>query len=281
MSTRRNSAKRQLVLNNVQVQKKKRQQMTIESFWSPLASIRISPPIATLMLGHDILPAGAEVLLQTPKTVVWCIRDFDSKHSYKDFVHLPLVSRPEVQLRAGKKGNANRDAAMYFLRDLQALETNEDTSDLALKSHIYKDVLIRPSKDNTQQEIDSMKATCSVGNACKSLVDYDFNGTYANRYRDGNDCIGSHFDKEVRPGELVISVAYGATRIFRLRQKPSKKIVMDIEQKSGMLICMTGWCQVEFKHEVPVQKKVLTPRISLTFRRHARLLPTYNDNQGE
>ena len=106
-------------------------------------------------------------------------------------------------------------------------------------------------------------------NVVNKLYNTDFNGILVNRYKTGLDYISAHSDDETGlDNSGVIAISYGAKRIFRIRDKKTKKIVKDIPLESYSIIHMGGDFQKEFTHEVPVQKKVLDERISFTFRKH-------------
>lgn len=99
----------------------------------------------------------------------------------------------------------------------------------------------------------------------------EFNSVLVNRYVDGSKSIGAHSDDERfldRSRKLVVGLSFGATRTFRVREKRTKRIVLDVEQEPGMLVGMEGDFQSEFVHEVPCRLRVREPRVSLTFRRH-------------
>lgn len=90
-----------------------------------------------------------------------------------------------------------------------------------------------------------------------------------NKYDDGNNYIGDHCDDEKTLDKGgVISISYGAVRKFRIRDKVTKKIIIDIPTKSNSIIHMGGDFQKEFTHGIPVEKKVKEVRYSLTFRKH-------------
>lgn len=96
-----------------------------------------------------------------------------------------------------------------------------------------------------------------------------FNGILVNKYQNGNDYIGSHSDDERNLDKCgVVAISYGATRKFRIREKKSNQIVRDIQTSTNQIIHMAGDFQKEFKHEIPVEKKVKDPRYSFTFRKH-------------
>ncbi len=98
----------------------------------------------------------------------------------------------------------------------------------------------------------------------------DYNGILINKYANGDDYIGKHSDDEhgldSRVG--VISLSYGAIRKFRIRNKQTGKIEMDIPTDPRKIIQMSGMFQKEFTHEIPVEKKIKNVRYSMTFRKH-------------
>lgn len=81
----------------------------------------------------------------------------------------------------------------------------------------------------------------------------------------------------------MAGVSFGAKRTFRVSSKKDMTVMIagesvdiskgrtafDLEWPSGALVVMDGEFQNEFKHSVPVMKKVKDPRVSLTFRTHS------------
>lgn len=99
----------------------------------------------------------------------------------------------------------------------------------------------------------------------------DFNGILVNKYKNGNDYISAHSDNEECITDIgVVSLSYGASRKFRIRNKINKKIVTDIITKHCELIHMHGDFQKEFLHEIPIEKKIQDERYSFTFRKHSK-----------
>lgn len=99
----------------------------------------------------------------------------------------------------------------------------------------------------------------------------NFNGILINRYNDGKKVIGAHSDDEKYLDKGgVVSISYGATRKFRIRDKKTKKIVKNIFMESLDIIHMKGDFQKEFTHEIPVESKVKECRYSFTFRNHSK-----------
>ena len=96
-----------------------------------------------------------------------------------------------------------------------------------------------------------------------------FNGILVNKYMDGNDYISAHSDDETGIDlNGVISISYGAERIFRIRKKDTKHIVYDELTTHCSILHMGGNFQKLYTHEIPIQKKIKEPRISFTFRKH-------------
>lgn len=97
----------------------------------------------------------------------------------------------------------------------------------------------------------------------------EFNAILINRYNDGTENIGAHSDDEKNLDKSgVVALSWGATRKFRIRDKKTKTIHIDIPLNHLSIVHMGGEFQKEFTHEIPVEKKVKEPRISFTFRRH-------------
>lgn len=106
-------------------------------------------------------------------------------------------------------------------------------------------------------------------NIINKLFNTDYNGILINKYKNGNDYIGPHSDDEKNLGSCgVISISIGAVRKFRIRDKTTKKIIIDIPTISNNIIHMGGNFQKEFTHEIPIEKKIKQERFSFTFRKH-------------
>ncbi|XP_053325080.1 DNA oxidative demethylase ALKBH2 [Spea bombifrons] len=109
----------------------------------------------------------------------------------------------------------------------------------------------------------------------KLATGHTFNFVLINRYKDGSDHIGEHRDdeKELVPQSPIASVSFGACRdfLFRHRDARCKNAVRQIEPvkvelSHGSLLMMNFPTNVYWYHSLPVRKKVLAPRINLTFR---------------
>lgn len=108
-------------------------------------------------------------------------------------------------------------------------------------------------------------------NSINEKFNSDFNGILINKYKDGCDSIGAHSDDEEGLSNVgVLSISYGSTRNFRIRDKKTKKIICNLNTNDEEIIIMDGDFQKEFLHEIPAQKKIKEPRYSFTFRKHLK-----------
>ena len=97
----------------------------------------------------------------------------------------------------------------------------------------------------------------------------DFNGILVNEYMDGNDYISAHSDDEIGLDTAgVVSISYGAERLFRIRDKQTKEVVCNEITTHCSILHMGGDFQKLYTHEIPIQKKIKEQRISFTFRKH-------------
>lgn len=98
----------------------------------------------------------------------------------------------------------------------------------------------------------------------------DFNACLVNHYRNGEDSIGMHSDRDDNLSNgIVASVSFGEPRKFVFKDKFTNKTVFTTETENNQLLVMHGInFQKEFTHGIPVQKKVKNSRVSLTFRKH-------------
>jgi alkylated DNA repair dioxygenase AlkB len=96
-----------------------------------------------------------------------------------------------------------------------------------------------------------------------------FNSVLANLYRDGQDSMGWHADKEpeLGPNPLIASLSLGGTRRFLLRHRRKSVAGVDLDLDDGSLLWMSGTTQHYWRHSVPKTRRPVAPRINLTFRR--------------
>lgn len=101
----------------------------------------------------------------------------------------------------------------------------------------------------------------------EQFTQHSFNSVLGNLYRDGNDSMGWHADKEKELGAqpFIASLSFGVTRHFRAHHKKSgQRLVVPLH--NGSLLTMGGVFQKHWRHAVPKEIDVTQPRINLTFR---------------
>jgi alkylated DNA repair dioxygenase AlkB len=102
----------------------------------------------------------------------------------------------------------------------------------------------------------------------EELLDVEFDYVLLNYYRDGNDYISYHSDREAinEGSNIIASLSLGADRRFILRniENNSNKVTTMLTNDS--LIVMSGKTQIFWQHTVPKMSSVSQPRLNLTFR---------------
>jgi len=108
-----------------------------------------------------------------------------------------------------------------------------------------------------------------IKNHIQDFTKHEFTHVLCNYYRNGQDSMGWHRDNEDVLGKdpTIASLTFGASRIFQLRPYGKKEPKLNIELSDGSLLLMGGESQHYWEHQIPKTKKVLAPRINLTFRK--------------
>jgi alkylated DNA repair dioxygenase AlkB len=109
-----------------------------------------------------------------------------------------------------------------------------------------------------------------IGDALATRFRVPLAGPALNYYRDGNDSVASHADRELRvlDDTLIAIVTLGARRPFLVKPKVGGRS-RDVAPGSGDLIVMGGATQLDFTHAVPKVAHA-GPRVSLSWRWSAR-----------
>ncbi|CAL1272434.1 unnamed protein product [Larinioides sclopetarius] len=104
--------------------------------------------------------------------------------------------------------------------------------------------------------------------ANKFLKDGSFNYILVNRYKDGQDRIGSHRDNEtdMDPNSSIVIFSFGAERTM-IFKRPNFNFVK-ILLRNGSVLAMKPPTNEIWYHEIPREKKIKDVRISLTFRKN-------------
>lgn len=165
-----------------------------------------------------------------------CINDIEDK----------LIIKPEI-IVYGKVCNQRRDIGFFSDKSIGYEYSNQ----------IMKSQPLTKSLKKILKEINK-------------IYNSEFNGILINRYNNGDEYIGPHSDDEsgLDNNIGVVSLSYGVERIFRIRDKITKKIVHEQIMTHCSIIQMGGKFQKIYTHEIPMQKKIKGIRYSLTFRKH-------------
>ena len=72
-------------------------------------------------------------------------------------------------------------------------------------------------------------------------------------------------EKDLKKNGAIASVSFGAERKFAFKHKKTKETV-SLVLENGSLLVMKDETQAYWLHRLPPAKKILKPRINLTFR---------------
>lgn len=107
----------------------------------------------------------------------------------------------------------------------------------------------------------------AVRNEIQAMTGARFNSVLLNYYRDGQDSVAWHADDEPELGTepVIASWSLGAPRVFAVKARYTD---MRWSQPLGCgdLLIMSGRSQLDYLHSVPKTKRLIGPRINLTFR---------------
>lgn len=102
----------------------------------------------------------------------------------------------------------------------------------------------------------------------EALSEVSFNSVLLNYYRDGNDSVAWHSDKESILGRdpIIASVSFGQVRSFDIRNKACHKEQYSVRLEHGSYLLMKRGLQLGWDHRIAKSAKPMKPRINLTFR---------------
>lgn len=97
---------------------------------------------------------------------------------------------------------------------------------------------------------------------------YQFNGVLLNLYRDHNDSVAWHRDKENKYGKrpIIASISLGQTRNFDFRKADHHQSRYSLPLPHGSLLIMKGDLQENWEHRIAKSRTPMKERINLTFR---------------
>ncbi|PAW92277.1 alpha-ketoglutarate-dependent dioxygenase AlkB [Mucilaginibacter sp. MD40] len=100
------------------------------------------------------------------------------------------------------------------------------------------------------------------------LAGIRFNSVLLNYYRDGNDSVAWHSDKESIMGSqpVIASVSFGQVRSFDIRRKKEHAEHYSVRLEHGSFLLMKKGLQEDWEHRIAKSTRPMKPRINLTFR---------------
>jgi len=192
-----------------------------------------------------------QVLIDTGRSRFWVIENF-TPDLYPQLQQAPTIEEPPIMVM-GRQVRQRRDVSFF----------SDESEGYRYSGQIMPSMPLNtvPIFPELLSEINRSLGT-------------SFNGILVNRYRTGEKYLSAHSDSEIGLDphqKTVAGLAYGpGVRLFRIRNKATKQIVLDYPHQPRTLIVMDGDFQQEFTHEIPVQKRVTGERISVTFRHHTQ-----------
>src|SRR5690606_3970761 len=108
----------------------------------------------------------------------------------------------------------------------------------------------------------------AASRAVREAVDEQFTAVGLNLYRDGNDSVAPHGDKQhmLVPGHPVVLLSLGATRRMTIRPNLPPRRAVRVDLEPGSLLVMSHRSQLTHEHGIAKTRDAVGPRISLAFR---------------
>ncbi len=121
---------------------------------------------------------------------------------------------------------------------------------------------------NTKKGLAWTNELLEIKNLVEQISGENYNSCLLNLYHNGNEGMGWHSDdeKSIVEKSTIASISFGAMRKFSLKHKnQNQKISLTLE--NGSLLLMKDEIQHFWLHSLPKSKKIISPRINLTFRK--------------
>ncbi len=192
-----------------------------------------------MLLGPETIPLNDGRIIYFPQFLT-----FEEEHNYFNSLMAETKWRHDEITMFGKRVKIPRLQAWYGDKGL-----DYTYSGLTMEPESWTSVLLQ-----LKQRVEEAAAQ-------------PFNTVLLNLYRDGQDKVGWHSDDEPELGKhpQIASLSLGETRKFAMKHKATGE-KFDLVLPGGSLLIMAGETQQFWQHTIPAQKRVIAPRINLTFR---------------
>jgi len=171
---------------------------------------------------------------------------------------------------------AEEEADAYFKTLLDTIEWKNDEAVIFGRHIITKrkvawygdDGYLYKYSGTTKQALSWTPELLELKKLTEQLTGEIFNSCLLNLYHDGNEGMAWHSDDEKSLGKdsAIASLSFGAERKFSLKHRVSKE-THSVLLENGSLLMMKGATQSNWLHSLPKCKRILEPRVNLTFRR--------------
>jgi alkylated DNA repair dioxygenase AlkB len=107
-----------------------------------------------------------------------------------------------------------------------------------------------------------------IKSLAEPLAGIKFNSVLLNYYRDGNDSVAWHSDRESVLGKnpVIGSVSFGQVRSFDIRNKYDHSEKYAVRLEHGSFLLMKAGLQEHWEHRIAKSTKPMKARVNLTFR---------------
>ena len=102
----------------------------------------------------------------------------------------------------------------------------------------------------------------------EAVAGIKFNSVLLNYYRNGNDSVAWHSDKESVLGRdpVIASVSFGQVRSFDIRNKTDHREHYSVKLEHGSFLLMKAGLQEAWEHRIAKSVRPMKARVNLTFR---------------
>ena len=151
-----------------------------------------------------------------------------------------------------------------YKRFNQIVKVPRGQASFTLNDDIHYDYKVSGGSPPNTVMCDQLRAITARVNAALGT---NFNTILLNKYKNGDDCIGYHRDRETgwAEGTGFATLCFGAERDFQLKHEATGEVTNTLH-KDGHVLHLPHPMNAEYLHAVPKRKKVTDCRISLTFR---------------
>ena len=185
-----------------------------------------------------------------------------------------LLPRDGTVLYYGKIMDYSK-AEYYYNRLLENIEWKNDEAVIFGKLIItkrkvawYGDKNFKYSYSNvTKEALSWTTELLELKSLTEQITGETYNSCLLNLYHDGNEGMACHSDgeKDLKKNGAIASLSFGAQRKFAFKHKTTKETV-SLMLEQGSLLVMKDETQTHWLHRLPPSKKIIKPRINLTFR---------------